>query len=90
MIEKVISTYYGDKPSDYAGRRADVCKDDYHFYVRFYNKDKLIWTELFSDKSERWAEDVAENYVLGVGSFATRDMNLMEFKKLYGDENVPV
>ena len=90
MKERCISTYYGKKPGDYAGRRADVCKDDYHYYVRFYRKDKLLWTEIFSGKSEAWAEDVAENYVLGVGSFSTSEMDREHFRNLYGVKSVSV
>lgn len=34
--------------------------------VDFYNKGYFIKTEKHYDKSEAWAEDVADNYVLGI------------------------
>jgi hypothetical protein len=50
-------------------KRATVSKDAYHYFVRCYHRDKLIHTELLEDKSFRYAEDLAENFVEEYGAF---------------------
>lgn len=66
MSETLISTYYNNKHN----RRASIFKDKYHYIVRLYENDALIKTELLENKSERYAEDLAENFVEGYGAFA--------------------
>lgn len=60
----IISTYYGD--GEYEDRIAHVCKDDNGFYVNLYYGDAWLETRELYDHSERYAEDCAENFVLGV------------------------
>lgn len=50
-------------------RRATISRDDYHYIVRCYEKEKLVHTELLENKSERYAEDLAENFVEAYGAF---------------------
>lgn len=73
MKEKRISTYkyhdtyYGS--SEYVLRAATISEDQYHYIVKMYDNQRLIRTELLSDKSIHYARDMAENYVNGVGAF---------------------
>ena len=59
-----ISTYWGD--AEYSNRRAEVMKNDQGFYVDMYKEDKLIESRPLYEHSERYAEDCAENYVMGI------------------------
>jgi len=60
-----ISTYWGS--DEYADRRAEVLHDkEAGFYVEMYYKDELIETRPLYEHSERYAEDCAENYVMGI------------------------
>ena len=68
MKEKPITTFFGSEDK-YITRKAEVSTDDIHFIVRLYEKQNIVWTELVSDKSIHWAEDIAENWVMGVGKF---------------------
>ena len=60
MIDDKYSTYVD------GNKRADVIKLDGHWGCRFYLDNKVIKTEFYKGKSESWAEDCAENYVLGI------------------------
>jgi len=46
--------------------RSDVIKVDNHWGCRFYIDNKVVKTEFYKGHSEAYAEDAAENYVLGV------------------------
>ena len=46
--------------------RADVIKLDNHWGCRLYEKGELKKTEFYKGHSEAYAEDAAENYVLGI------------------------
>jgi hypothetical protein len=46
--------------------RADVIKMDSHWGCRFYNNNEVIKTEFYRGHSEAYAEDAAENFVLGI------------------------
>jgi len=61
---KQLSTYSGD--GEYSGRRAEVCRDDKGFFVQFFKNDQFIEFRTLYDHSERYAEDAAENWVIGV------------------------
>ena len=61
---KQLSTYWGD--GEYSGRRAEVCRDDKGFFVQFFKNDQFIEFRTLYDHSERYAEDAAENWVIGV------------------------
>ena len=58
-----VSTYWGD--DEFSDRRAEVMKNDEGFYVEMYMKDKLYESRPLYDHSERYAEDCAENFVMG-------------------------
>ena len=60
MIEDKYSTYVD------GNRRADVIKKDGDWGVKFYEDNKSIGIEWYPTKSEAWAEDCAENYVMGI------------------------
>ena len=59
-----ISTYWGDEK--YANRRAEVMKNEQGFYVDMYKEDELIESRPLYEHSERYAEDCAENFVMGI------------------------
>ena len=48
------------------GRKADVGRSGDSWGVRFYEDNMWIKDELYKNKSESYAEDAAENYVLGI------------------------
>lgn len=60
MIEDSYSTYVE------GNRRADVIKKDGDWGCRFYVDNESIGVEWYPTKSESWAEDCAENYVMGI------------------------
>jgi hypothetical protein len=47
-------------------KRADVIKLDNHWGCRLYKDGELKKTEFYRGHSEAYAEDAAENYVLGI------------------------
>lgn len=75
-MDKTISSFF----SDDGLRRAEVNRDEYHFVVwMHYKKHKndtwnLYRTELISNHTLQYAEDLAENYVDGVGPFKELDL----------------
>jgi hypothetical protein len=60
----IISSYFGVE--QYEDRIAHVCKDDKGFYVDLYYQDAWLEKRELYDHSERYAEDCAENFVLGI------------------------
>ena len=46
--------------------RADVIKLDSHWGCRLYCDGKLLKTEFYRGHNELYAEDAAENYVMGI------------------------
>jgi len=60
MIEDKFSTYVE------GNRRADVIIKNGDWGCRFYEDNKSIAIEWYPTKSESWAEDCAENYVMGI------------------------
>ena len=48
------------------GRKADVGRTGNSWGVRFYKDNMWIKDEVYKGKSESYAEDAAENYVLGI------------------------
>jgi len=60
-----ISTFYNEDHK----RRAVISKDQYHYIVRCYEREDLKLTELLENKTLRYAEDLAENFVEGYGAF---------------------
>ena len=47
-------------------RRADVIKIDNNWGCRLYNNGELLKTEFYRGHSEMYAENAAENFVLGI------------------------
>ena len=64
MTKIELSTFWGD--DEYGNRKAIVCKDDKGFLVEFYEDDKLIEPRYLYEHSEIYAENAAENWVIGV------------------------
>lgn len=60
----ILSTYWGD--GKYSDRRAEVCRDARGFFVQFFKDDHFIEFRTLYEHSERYAEDAAENWCLGV------------------------
>jgi hypothetical protein len=60
----IINTYWGD--GEYSDRRAEVCKNNRGYYVQFFIADEVVeYREVYAH-SERYAEDTAENWCLGI------------------------
>ena len=57
-----LSTYWGDE--QFKDRRAMVMKNEQGYY-ELYKSDNLIETRPLYEHSERYAEDCAENFVMG-------------------------
>ena len=47
-------------------RRADVIKLDSHWGCRLWEEGELVKTEFYRGHSEMYAENAAENWVLGI------------------------
>ena len=47
-------------------RRADVIKLDSHWGCRLWEEGELVKTEFYKGHSEMYAENAAENWVLGI------------------------
>ena len=60
----VLSEFYGE--GKFLGRTATVNWDGRKYSVRMYLDGKQIKERSLQGKSERYAEDCAENYVLGI------------------------
>ena len=48
------------------GREARVYKAEHGFGVRFFEDNLWIKDEVYTEHSEQYAEDAADNYVLGI------------------------
>jgi hypothetical protein len=59
-----LSTYWGD--NQYSDRMAHVMKNEQGYYIEMYKGEDLIETRPLYDHSEYYAEDAAENYVMGI------------------------
>jgi hypothetical protein len=59
-----LSTYWGD--DQYKNRMANVMKNELGFYVDLYENKKLIETRTLYEHSEIYAENAAENFVMGI------------------------
>jgi hypothetical protein len=63
MSKNIISEYYSDDNI----KKAIVYEDDNHMYcVDFYDDKRYSCTVQYPEKSLRYAEDAAENYVIGL------------------------
>jgi len=71
-----LSTFWGDPRNDeYVNRKAIVCKDDNGFLVEFYEDDELVEPRYLYEHSEIYAENAAENWVIGVIREAGKGLN---------------
>ena len=68
-MEKENQIIYAEYHNEKHKRTAVVTKDKYHYVVKCYEKSQLKYTRLLENKSIRYAEDLAENYVEGYGEF---------------------
>jgi len=59
-----ISTYWGDE--EFADRMANVMLNEMGFYVDMYKDEKLVESRPLYEHSEIYAENAAENYVMGI------------------------
>ena len=59
-----LSTYFGE--GKYKERSAEVCRSDKGFFVRFYRHDHCVEERHLYDHAEVYAENAAENWVIGV------------------------
>ncbi len=59
-----LSTYWGDDEFSY--RKAYVMKNSHGYYVDMWEHEQLIESRSLYEHSERYAEDCAENYVMGI------------------------
>ena len=59
-----ISTYWGDK--EYCHRKACVMKNSNGYYVDMWDHDQLVESRTLYKHSEIYAQNAAENYVLGI------------------------
>ena len=59
-----ISTYWGD--GEYSNRMANVMKNEKRFYVDMYKNETLVESRPLYEHSEVYAEDCAENFVMGI------------------------
>ena len=60
----IYHEYYGD--GEYDGRKAIIFKNDNTYGVVMIDDGKIIEERLLKGHSERYAEDCAENFVVGV------------------------
>ena len=60
----IYHEYYGD--GEYDGRKAIIFKNDNTYGVVMIKDGKIIGERLLKGHSERYAEDCAENFVMGV------------------------
>ena len=59
-----LSTYWGD--DQYKNRMAHVMKDEQGYYIEMYDNEVLIETRPLYEHSEIYAENAAENFVMGI------------------------
>jgi len=64
----LVSTYWSDDKS----KRAEIHKDDSGLSVHLYNHDSLQEVRNLNNFSIHYAEDCAENFVMGHGSFGNK------------------
>lgn len=58
------SWFYGE--CDYKERSAQLLKDGSEYVIKFYDHGSLVRERVIASHSERYAEDTAENWVIGV------------------------
>ena len=61
---KILSNFYGE--GQHAARESKVFIEDDIPAVEFWDNGKFIAVRSFPDNTLQYAEDIAENYVLGI------------------------
>ena len=61
-MKREISEYYSDDKT----KKAVVIQNDKDYVIDFYSNNKYYHSIMYSDRSLRYVEDAAENYVLGI------------------------
>jgi len=61
---QVLSTFYGS--DKYKDRSSEVLRDNRGFFVRLYSHENCMEERHLFEHSEVYAENTAENWVLGV------------------------
>jgi len=64
MSEIINSEFFGT--DEYKSRYAKVIWESHYYSVKMYENDSLVERRRLKGHSERYAEDCAENWVLGV------------------------
>lgn len=59
-----ISTYFGE--GQYASRQSKIFIEDDVPTIEFWDNGKLIQVRAFPDNTMQYAEDAAENWILGI------------------------
>ena len=67
----VISSFYSDDHK----RKADIIKDHDGFLVRMYDNGILEETRSITNHAINYVEDLAENFVEGIGYFSIDTFN---------------
>jgi hypothetical protein len=64
MSDPNFHTFWGQ--GEYENRKAIVLKSSEGFYVEFYKGENIVERRTVYEHSERYAEDTAENFVMGI------------------------
>jgi len=73
-VETEVSRFYSKDGSLMA--TVSQYRDNKSFFVDFYKDEVIIGTRSFDDKTLRYAEDVAENFVDGIITFDKKTWRL--------------
>lgn len=66
----LLGEYHGS--GEFKNRKAETLRSfgDYpHYGIRMYIEDESLGIEWYNGHSEKYAEDAAENYVLGIKNY---------------------
>lgn len=65
MMTRIVSEYFAD-PDSGLDRRARLVEDQSQYVVEMYEGKKLIESRVIDQRTEDYASDCAENWVMGV------------------------
>ena len=62
----ILDEYFGN--GKYEARKAELHQQafDGWYYVKFFEKEEHVETRVLKEKTKRYAEDCAENWITGV------------------------
>jgi hypothetical protein len=66
MVAKQITFHEFHGTEGYKSRRAEVIRIGDVWGAVFFDDNVQLFSEMYEEKSEYWAEDCAENWVLGI------------------------